>query len=490
VINLKILLIQPPWENLNLHIQKTVKNTQPPLGLAYIAAVLKKNNFNVSILDAQVLNISKKDSKKNIIKKSPDLVGITATTSVINNAFKTAEMIKKYLPNTKIVIGGRHASIQPNESLKKPYIDFVIRGEGEYTFLELVKELEKKKPKYSRIDGLSFKLNKRIIHNKDRKLIINIDEVPIPARDLLPMDKYHPTPANHRREPATTIITTRGCPFNCIFCSTSLGKIVRAHSPEYIVNEIECLIKNYKIKEVIFLDDTFTFNKKRVIDLCNLLIKKKLDLTWSCMTRSETMDLELAKKMKEAGCQYVGFGIESVTPKILATLNRGCPIETINKSIKICKKAGLFVRGFYLIGSPGETIKTIKRNIKHAKKMGLDLASFSIICPYPGTKLMEYAEKNNLLYTKNWSYYDSGQPIMKLHNLSRKDLIYWYEKSFQKFFLRPNYIIKQIFKIRTKQDFLKYTSTFTALCKREYKKSFNYLKNKKRKWINKLVKIG
>lgn len=463
---MKILLVNPPWETLEQHIYSTVGNVLPPLGIAYIAAVLRENNYDVEILDAQALNTTWEGFEKIISKKNPDVVGLTSGTPMIFRVFKAAEIVKGVSPNTKVIIGGPHPSVLAEECLENKHVDFVVRGEGEYTILELIQELENGKPNLSGIDGISFRSNGRIKHNKERVPIINLDELPFPARDLLPMDRYHATPGNHRREPATSVMTSRGCPFSCTYCANPFGRMFRSHSPEYIISEMEHLIENYRTKEIIFFDDTFTFNKKRTEKICNLMIKRNWDLTFSCMTRCDTVDRNLAVKMKKAGCQYIGFGIESVTPKILRNLKKGESVVKINQSIRNSKRVGLFVRGFYIIGSPGETAETIKRNIEHAKKMDLDLAQFSIITPFPGTELFEWAERNGYLLTKDWRLYDCSEPVVSLPNLKPADLKYWYQRAFKEFYGRPKYIIKQMSKIKTRQDFKRYSSTFISLLKR------------------------
>ncbi len=463
---MKILLVNPPWETPEQHIYSTVGNVLPPLGIAYIAAVLRENNYDVEILDAQALNTTWDGFEKIISKKSPDVVGFTSGTPMIFRVFRAAEIVKRVSPNTRVIVGGPHPSVLPGESLGNRLVDFDVRGEGEYTILELVRELEGGRPNLPGIDGISFRSNGRIRHNRERKPIMNLDELPFPARDLLPMDKYHATPGNHRREPATSVMTSRGCPFRCIYCAKPFGRVFRSHSPGYIISEMEHLVESYGTKEIIFFDDTFTFDRRRAEGICDLMIKRDWDLTFSCMARCDTVDRNLAGKMKLAGCQYIGFGIESTTPEILKNLRKGESIEKINQSLRNSKRAGLLVRGFYIIGSPGETAETIKRNIEHAKGMGLDLAQFSIITPYPGTELFEWAERNGYLLTRDWRLYDCSEPVVSLPNLKPADLKYWYQRAFKEFYGRPGYIIKQMSKIRTRQDFKRYSSTFVSLLRR------------------------
>ncbi len=463
---MKVLLVNPPWETLEQHIYSTVGNVLPPLGLAYIAAVLRGNKIEVDILDALVLGMTWDDFRKAVRDRAPDIVGITAGTSMIKSAFMAADIVKEELPKSTVILGGPHPTVLPGESLKRKAVDIVMRGESEYTFLDFMKEMKKSKPNLSKVDGISYKKGKNTRHNKNRAPIMELDKLPLPARDLLPMKMYHATPGNHRREPATSIMSSRGCPFSCIYCAKPFGMRFRAHSPEYVIKEMEHVMRKYGVKEIIFFDDTFTFNKKRTEEICDTLIEKKWDLTWSCMARGDTVDYELAKKMKAAGCQYVGFGVESADPRILNNLKKGEKIEKIENAIRACRKAGILVRGFYIIGSPGDTPKTIKGNIEHAKRMKLDLAQFSIITPFPGTELFQWAEKNKLLLTKDWSLYDCSEPVMKLPNMSTDDLKYWYQRSFREFYGRPAFIVRQAFKIRSIQDFKRYAKTFFSLLKR------------------------
>lgn len=435
---MKVMLILPPS---NFAIKETLGTTGMPLGLAYLASTLEKENHEVKIIDAPTLNWGINELKREIENFNPHMVGITSTTPTIYNAYKVAEITKKINPDITVVMGGPHVSFTDLSTLKEcPHVDIVVRGEGEQTIKEVALALEGKLS-LSQIKGISYRWGKEKIQNPDREFISNLDDIPLPAYHLLPLEFYRM--GKHR---FGNIITSRGCPFSCIFCSSSqlYGKKWRARSPENVIHELRLLRKKYNIREIEFLDDTFTLDRKRAKRICELIIEERLDISWSASSRVNTIDAELASKMKEAGCHTIYLGIESGSQKILDFIGKGIKISQSFRAVQIARKAGLNTLGSFIIGIPGETRETIRKTIKLAKKLSLNFAQFTLCTPYPGTKLFKMAKEGGLLLTLDWSKYTILDPVMQVPGLINEKLYRWLEKAYISFYLRPGFIWQEI----------------------------------------------
>jgi len=443
-----ILLVNPPWYKKSGNIWKSVSACLPPFGLALLASVAREKGYSVSILDCNALQLGLNKIEEYLPKISPRFVGISVTTVLIDNALELVKIIKRKYPDTKIIIGGVHSTIKPEEVLSFKEVDYAIIGEGEYSLLEL---LSNKSPEI--IKGIGFKKNNKAIINPSREIVPDIDILPFPAYDLLPVDKYYPASGVYKRKPSFGMVTSRGCPGRCTFCKGNfLGEKIRYKSAQKIIDEIILLQKNYGIKDIIFYDDTFTSNRKRVKDFCQLILENNLDLTWCCFSRVDTVDFETLQEMKKAGCHQVMYGIESGDQNILNNLKKRITLQKVEETVAATKKANLEIRLAFMIGNPGDTEETIKKTIKYAIFLDPDVVTFNITTPYPGTEMFEWAEKNNYLIHKNWSEYDLSKPVMNLPTISSEKIIEYYKKAYRQFYLRPSYILKRLIKIRSLED--------------------------------------
>lgn len=444
-----ILLIDPPWVIKNKkNLWRKVGSCLPSLGLAYIAAVLEKAGHKVKILDCtaekvslDIAGVKLEQIKQNII---PDFIGLTATTPIFPNALKVAKICRNLFPKAKIVFGGVHPTVRPDEALSYDFVDYVVRDEGEETMLELVSG---KRP--GSILGLSYKHKGKIMHNELRPLIKDINKIPIPAYHLLPMKGYHPALGSYKRLPAMSIFATRGCPGRCTFCHRAFRGVVRARSAKNVIKEIKTLQKEYGIKEVAFYDDTFTLFKKVVTEFCDIIKKEKIDIIWSCFTRVDFVDEEMLRKMHDAGCHLILFGVESADEKILKTIKKGINLEQVKKVVKLAREVGIETRASFMIGNPGETEETIKKTVQFAIELDPDEIQFNITTVYPGTEMFEWAEKNGYLLTKDWSRYNYSDVVMKLPTISPETLVHYYELAHKKFYLRPKVILRRLLRIRS-----------------------------------------
>ncbi len=435
---MRTLFILPPSK---FALREAVGITALPLGLAYLASVLEVEGQRVKIIDCPTLNYDMRSLEKEVKGFKPDVVGITSTTSTIYDAYKVAELIKEINSKAKVVIGGPHVSFTAKETLKEcPFIDIVVRGEGEITTKELMLHLEKGFS-LEEVKGISFRKNGKIVETEDRPFIKNLDKLPFPAYHLLPMDKYKV--GKHR---FANTITSRGCPFSCIFCSSSelCGRVWRARSPENVVEELKVLKSEYDVSEIEFLDDTFTLNSRRVEKICDLMIKENLNLSWSASSRVNTITQRLADIMKKAGCHTIYLGIESGSQKILDLIQKGISVIQAEKAVQIVKRADINALGSFIIGVPGETAKSIKKTIRFAKRLNLNFVQFSICTPYPGTRLYKIAKEKGLILTQDWSKYTILDPVMKTPGILGKELKKWLMRAYLSFYLRPKFLFEQI----------------------------------------------
>jgi radical SAM superfamily enzyme YgiQ (UPF0313 family) len=444
---MKVVLINP-----NQHS----KFPQAPIGLAILASIIKGHEEEVKIIDANALNLSEKEVAKRIIENGSDIVGLTAMSSYIDISERIAEEIKK-LDNSKIiVVGGPHASVVKEKILEKNRnVDFVVFGEGEDIIVELINAI-KNNGDFGEIKGICYRDGNRIITNEKRDYIRDLDSYPMPAYDLLPIDKYRPYPPHGKELPFMPIMTSRGCPFNCLFCYKDLfGRNYTTKSTEKIIKEIRYLVEEFGIKEIMFYDDTFTFKRDRIIELCDEMIKNDLVVPWSCETRVNLVDEELLKKMKEAGCYIISYGIESASQKTLDILRKGTTIEQSEKAIEMTHKVGIMTVAYFMIGNPDETKDEIKETIDFAKRLNPDFVQFSICTPIPGSDLykmalqkgMKEGEWKSLIYVSG-----DSKPFILTDNMTHEELKKLYAKSYKEFYLRPKYVLKALRRIKSKGD--------------------------------------
>jgi len=445
------LLINPPWQILrDSNVWKGVSSVMPPLGLAWLAASLEQDGHVVRILDANAEGFDLKDIMRWIAEHGPfEMFGLTSTTPLIKNALTIARAARVAYPTARIVLGGVHPTVLPDEVLAESAVDCVCRGEGEVTARELAAGLP-----FEQIKGLSWRRDGVVVHNPERELIHNLDSLPMPAYHLLPMAKYRPAAGAAKRTPATSLLATRGCPGRCTFCYRIFGQRLRYRSGIKVAAEVRHLQDRYGIKEICFYDDTFTAVKKETRAFCREVIDTKMDLTWSCFTRVDAFDEELFRLMKEAGCHQVMYGVETPVPEILRNINKKFTAEQVERVIVATKKIGLDVRATFMLGNPGDTEATLEENIRFAIKLDPDLALFNITTPFPGTVMFDWAEANGFLLTKDWADYDLSGPVMALPTVSPETVKRYYEMAHKRFYFRPRYILRRIWRLRSPEEFI------------------------------------
>lgn len=450
------------------NIWEKIDSNFPPLGLASIAGYARSQNFSVQIIDSEIVAPSTALFEKyfldNYAKKFSEIkmIGITSTTGIIKKAYQIGQICRKYFPGSLIVFGGVHPTFMAEEVISQPFVDVVAVGEGEITTVELLagKNL-------SEIDGIVYKIKspegEKIITNQPRKRILNLDALPMPAYDLLPIEKYRAAKGSYKRSPAMSMMTSRGCPGRCTFCSKTLGKVMVFKSAAKIFEEIKYLIDNYGIKQIIFYDDTFTVFKANVIKLCDLLFENKIDLTWTCFARVDYIDLAMLKKMKQAGCHQIMYGVENINEQVLKNIKKEINLDQIKNAVAWTKKAGIECRLAFMVGNPGDNLEVIKENIKFVNKLDPDLLVVNITTPFPGTEMYKWADEKGLLLTRDWDDYTWAKPVMRLENLTVEEIKNLYKLMYRSFYFRPKYLLKKLLSIRSWDDLAVLSGGFRAL---------------------------
>ncbi|HID17512.1 TPA: radical SAM protein [Candidatus Bathyarchaeota archaeon] len=438
---MRVLLINPPAPSVESFSNAGIN--APPLGLAYIASVLEEGGHEVEVLDCQALELSLEGVKREMEARRPEVVGVTSTTPTIHSALEIVRAAKEVDRSVVTIVGGPHASFTPKETLGScKELDFVAIGEGEYTTLELLDGLARGEPP-EKVKGIAFRRGKRVLETPKRPYIEDLDALPFPARHLLPMDKYRILGKNLT---VIHVISSRGCPFRCIFCASSalFGKRFRARSVANVLAEIEESLERYKTRNVEFMDDTFTLDRRRVLEFCEEVKRRGLDISWGCSSRVDTITKETMEKMKEAGCSIIFIGVESASQKTLDLIGKGVTVDKAVKVVEWAKEVGIEVLASFVIGFPWETVEDMKRTINFAKKLRPDFVEFSVATPYPGTPLYEWAKKNGFLEIEDWSKYTTIKPVMRGENFSIKEVGRLMLLSYGQFYLSPSFILNQI----------------------------------------------
>lgn len=364
----------------------------PPLGLAYVAGALEKAGFQVEVLDNYLLKKPIEDVKQEVKRLAPEMLGMTCGSVTYRRCIETAKAVKAVLPACKVVVGGWHPSYLPESMLEHPAIDYVVMGEGERAIVELAKSITKGEDDsaIAKISGLAYRRGEKITKNAPT-FISDLDQVPFPARHLLPMHLYSREMEYLSVKPVDTMNVIRGCPYNCAFCETKKlwGSKCRAFSPSRVVEELNHLVSDYGTKGIYFVGDNFTIHKKRTIELCREIRKSKLDLEWVCDTRVDLISRELLKEMKVAGCRTIWFGVESGSSRILKKINKQISLQQALDAFKLCREEEIRTASSFMLGLPGETVKDMEASFKFARKLDPDWVRFNIFVGYPGSDLYD-----------------------------------------------------------------------------------------------------
>jgi len=463
---MKIALVRPN--------HRCLSNTiMPPLGIGYLSSYLKSHGIETVVVDALRDRLNEASTLDIVLKRKPDVVGITCYTAYYSEAVALSKGIKKN--NIPCIIGGPHPTFLTYETLLDSKADFAICGEAEIAITALLKNNlinNNIKGVYS-LDNLSSP----DLPVVKAEIVEDLDLVPFPDWESMPPDSYPEAPHGffNRDYPVGIIMTTRGCPYSCVFCCSPkfYEQRLRYRSAQNVIQEIKYLYENFKVREIHFFDDNFTFKREHAEQICQLIIDSKLKISWSLPTgiRADKVDEELLRLMKRSGCYYLQLGIESANPQILRNIKKAETIGRIRKTIKLCDKVSLYTSGSFIFGLPGETKDTIKETIKFATSVPLTKADFPLLDVLPGSELWDTLKGR---FTPNWSKLSLKEPEFIPEGLSKAELLTAQTTAFRKFYFRPIIFLRVLGALRP--SYIKFI----------FKKLFEYriIKNNNRKINN------
>jgi anaerobic magnesium-protoporphyrin IX monomethyl ester cyclase len=439
---MRVLLIYPP-----ISIQERYSSDighaggkQMPLGIYYLAAYLRKGKHDVRVIDAEANDMSYEQIISVAQGFLPQVIGISSTTVAFHRALSVAGFLKEKMPNVITVIGGPHPTAAVEDVMSNKEFDYAILGEGEIAFQNFLDALQYNAD-YKSLAGLAYR-GKEKIHVNHPNIIEHINELPFPAYDMINnFSLYNPPPMNYRKLPVANIITSRGCPNQCTFCDHSIfGRTLKQRSPENIAEEIELLFKHYGIREIAFVDDTFTINPERIKILFKYLNQKNIHFPWTCMSRINTVDEDMLLFMKDHGCWHISFGIESGNENILQLIKKNISLDAVKKIIETCYRLGILTKGFFIIGHPGETEETIEQTIQFALSIPLDDVVVTLNTPLPGTAQYRTAQEYGRLDNADWSKYNMWNPVFIPKGLTTEILLKKHHEFYRRFYLRPRIV--------------------------------------------------
>lgn len=473
---LKVVFVNPPAADVDWFGDKA--NFESPLGLAMLAAYVRERGHEPTIIDAAAERLSAEHVVARVTDLAPAIVGITANTVMMPPATRMAALLQERLPEVLVVLGGKHVSAIPEDvhGRPRPCFDVSVIGEGEETLLELMQALERAGSKadlladaaaldgirglafLDGIRGLAFTRDGRLVQTPPRPFIRDLDALPLPARDLLPLDRYRPVGNRYKRLPAFAIVAIRGCPYPCTFCSEA-RTTVRFSSPARVVAEIEHLVERYGAREITFWDDTMTLNKHWMYELCDRLIARRVDVVWSCFAAINTITPELLARMKAAGCWNIFYGIETPDENLKKhiRIQKFGSLEHVRRVVRQTQDAGIEVRAAFMVGLPGETADAAMKTLDMAMELEPDYAQWNYTVPYPGTELWAGMAQHGRLLARHWGEFSNWYPsYLPFDYRSPDELIRLRKRILRRFYLRPRYVWGRLTRIRDLDDLRRY----------------------------------
>ncbi len=448
-MSMRIFLARPSYSSVYGLITSKTKTMKiiPPYGLLSVAASLQEAGHTVEVADCEAEELPRGAVTRRAARFGAQVFGVGAVSPNFYAANVLLRDAKKQL-RVVTVLGGPHGTVRPDQVLtENPHIDFVIRGEGEITAVTLTEAIEARADLRS-VKGLSFRTDGKVIHNEDQPLVEHLDELPLPARELINPALYNlPDPRFGMRR-AEGVQTSRGCPFQCAFCYRMFGHRIRYRSPKAVIDEIQMCLDERGVQIIVFLDDTFTLKPDRTIEICEMMLERQLKVPWVCFARADTLREDVLRKMRQAGCVRISIGVESGDQATLDLVKKNTNLEQIRGAYAMLKRIGFESRGSFIIGLPGENRRTIRRTINFAKSLQLDRAFFNIFTPYPGTETLEDAKFRTRyrLLTQDWSRFRRyGNAVVELDEVSHKDLIDLQRVATMEFYLRGSIIYRHLF---------------------------------------------
>ena len=411
----------------------------PPLGLLYLAAMLKENGQEVEVLDVLERGWGSAETREHILGSGAALVGISSTTPEIQGTMEAARFAKE--AGAKVVLGGPHVGIFLEETLASNDIDFAIRGDGERPLLSLVQELEADVPDWSKVPGLAYKDQGRVVAN-DIHIENDLDSLPLPDWSFLPLSSYSRADALN---PLAMMISARGCPYQCGFCHRSPeGKHTRFRDPVAVVDEMERLVADWGVREIVFCNDTLTLRRSQIVAICGEILERGLRVVWQGATRVDAIDRDLLHLMRRAGCKQLKFGIESGSQEILDLMQKGFHKDQARDALRWCRQEKIRTGAYFILGYARENEKTMTETIQFAKELDPDFVMFYAGVPLPDTDFYRLAVEGQQIDPEYWREYTLGLRQDRLNYLV-PDMDQWIKRAFREFYSRPSFLIRKAF---------------------------------------------
>jgi radical SAM superfamily enzyme YgiQ (UPF0313 family) len=468
---MRICLVNPPLTVNSLHEEwdlSAVDSICPPIGLLLLASVMRQEGHEVSLVDAYAGNMQPQGAADRIIALGADVVGFTATTPSVHGAAAIAGIIKSRNGRINTILGGPHVTAVPEETLRLfPQFDIGVIGEGENAIIEILTHSSSYSEDLGSVQGIVFRRDGALRLTEKRSSLIDMDSLPLPAWDMLPSltAPYRMSIVGTTSDMSTAIITSRGCPGLCTFCDTSVfGRKFRAYSAGYVINMIEHLKTRYGIEDLLIYDDNFVTDRKRLQCICEMLIKKRYGITWSCCARVNMVTPDMLGLMKKAGCWQIEYGIESGSPEILSIMNKRIELSQVRKALQWTKEAGIMTRGNFIFGYLGETSRTLEETLKFMLSIDLDYFQQTFLTPYPGSAVYTEAKKYGAV-DLDWTKLNNLAINFIPNGLSEKELIGFSKRAFKKFYLRPRVIWAHLKRLKSLRQAGRLARAFAAFLK-------------------------
>ena len=453
---MEVLVSNPPWPGPGYGARSDVrwphrrsdKYLEYPVYLAYAVAVLEKSGVDVGFIDGVVEDLSTQTFVDTVKKIGPNIIVMECSTPSISHDLLTAKRLKEELKDVFIALVGSHPTYFHKEILtENSFVDAVARGEFDYTIRDLSLTLLKG-GELKGVKGISYRDSGGVHVNENRPVIQDLDAIPFPARHIVKSDSYREAVFTGKK--CTTMVSSRGCPYRCVFClwpGTMYGRRFRERSAENVVDEVEHVVDKYGVEEIYFDDDCFTINRKRVMEICEGIRKRGVDVKWMIQARVDNVDREFLEEMKKAGCHYIKYGVESGSQEMLDLMKKRITLDDVRRAFALTRKLGIKSQAFFLFGLPWETHETIRKSIEFAKELNPDSVQFAVVVPHPGTELYDICLEKGWLKFDSWEDFDCRKALIETENLSARDVEGYRRQAYKEYYFRPSYILRTTLKM-------------------------------------------
>ncbi|MBN1297919.1 cobalamin-dependent protein [bacterium] len=421
----------------------------PSMGLGFIAAVAESDGHTVRVVDSEAEPIGYDGIQQIVREFKPHVIGFQTFCANLRRCRRVAEEARAVDPDIVIVYGGVQATLFPEDQLRDGVVDVVVIGEGEEPTRKLLSALENNRD-WNDVPGIAFKdAEGQIVFTPRPPLIHNLDDLPFPALHLFPMQAYHSS-AQLRGSRTLHLFTSRGCPFNCSYCSGDLifGKSFRFRSADKVIADIRQMIKQFQIDGLQFYDETFTVNRNRVLTLCNAMITNGITIPWACFTRVDLVDEELLRTMKQAGCYQIFFGVETGVERLLKLIRKGTTLDQARKAFALCRTIGIETVASFMLTLPTETVEDTEQSIRFGLELDPDYVYWLTFVPYPGNDLSDLAQTSGTIINDDPTTYNVFNEVVYVPEGRTEDEIRrTIARAYRRFYLRPRYVFRQVVKL-------------------------------------------